>query len=78
MIFIIYFLKKIGDFHKKELEDKVNFIGGFSVFSHLNKKTLFHLSYYFELRKFTRNQCLYLENDASKEIFFIKEGEFKV
>jgi len=36
------------------------------------------LSYYFWLKKFTRNQCVYQENDASNEIYLIKEGEFKV
>ena len=68
----------IGEFQKKELEDKANFIGSLSVFNHLNQKTLFHLSYYFTSKKLCRNQVLYQENDQSKEIYLIKEGEFKV
>ena len=61
------------------MNEKIDFLKTFRIFSSLSKQKLQRMVYFFKERNFSRNMIVFLENDASIDgVFFIKSGEFAV
>ena len=72
------FKRILGSISEKRLNGKIRFLRSLSYFKSWSKSALIKISMYFQPLTVTRNQCLFLEGNEAKELFFIKEGEFMI
>ena len=61
------------------MNEKIEFLKTFRIFSSLSKQKLQRMIYFFKEKLFIRNQVAFNENEINIDgIFFIKSGEFSV
>ena len=68
----------LGKVQKELLADKVRLIRLHPFFKKWGKDAILHLSYYFKQRGLKANQPLFLQGQATNEVFLLLRGEFSL
>lgn len=69
------FIRILGDIAEKRLNSIVKFLQDLNYFNSYNKISLIRLGFYFQHKKYKRNQFIYKEGDPIDGVYFIKSGE---
>ena len=72
------FEKLLGKFTEKRLNEKLLFFQMHPMFLKCSKLSLTKMSFYFNIKKFSRGQYLFKTGDKVDGLYFVKKGEFLV
>jgi len=72
------FRRILGSISEKKVNEKIEFLYSLSYFKNWTRIAVHKLSYNFKSLVLSKNQCLYKEGDKVKNVYFVKNGEFKI
>lgn len=78
VISYISHLLPLAKAQQQKIDEKINFLMEFPLFSNTSRRGLSTFIYHFHQRKYLMNEWVYKQGEESAYIYFIKEGEFTV